>query len=422
MRLNKEVKCVKTIVDILFLSSIYLITYLCIYEMLVFYDKSEWAFLIPIFVSILASIIIKIFIFNISLKKNIITTIITFVILEMIIYFKDFNILFLGNKSTILTILTGFSLFTLLISKSFEDKKSDLISLNDYSEKDLFNLFYVNISKVQEIAMLIDNRIMKMVEKEQTSEELLKTSSSLTSRTTMLSGGTSVEKENNYKKRVYENFEVKMTKSLMLRKLYEVAKQNSNTKSMVPGQLVLIKDVELRRRNIDDTVMILNVLKDSKLKNQGDEKIEVNMNKMMEKILEDFTIDYQFEQEVSEGCHSTKWLIQMPFKTNDNFENGYQHNDLQLGKLSVIGIYRGEIDFSTRESVSSKFLNILSNSYNIDNNSAWNDAMKDSCVNQEKDQIFPLNFKPNKLDEKIHLIDLIAIIQELKINKGTENE
>mgnify|MGYP003088666015 CR=1 FL=1 len=422
MRLNKEVKCVKAIVDILFLSSIYLITYLCIYEMLIFYDKSEWSFLIPIFVSVLASIINKIFIFNISLKENIITTIITFVILEMIIYFKNLNILYIGNKSTILTILTGFSLFTLLISKSFEDKKSDLISLNDYSEKDLFNLFYVNISKVQEIAMLIDNRIMKMVEKEQTSEELLKTSSSLTSRTTMLSGGTSIEKENNYKNRVYENFEVKMTKSLMLRKLYEVAKQNSNTKSMGPGQLVLIKDVELRRRNIDDTVMILNVLKDSKLKNQGDENIEVNMNKMMEKILEDFTIDYQFEQEVSEDCHSTKWLIQMPFKTNDNFENGYQHNDLQLGKLSIIGIYRGEIDFSTRESVSSKFLNILSNSYNIDNNSAWNDAMKDSCVNQEKDQIFPLNFKPNKLDEKVHLIDLIAIIQELKINKGTEDE
>lgn len=422
MRLNKEVTCVKTIVDILFLSSIYLITYLCIYEILVFYDKSEWFFLIPIFVSILASIINNIFIFNISVKKNIITTIITFVILGMIIYFKDLNILYLGNKSTILTILTGFSLFTLLISKSIEDKKRDSISLTDYSEKDLFNLFYVNTSKVHEIAMLIDNRIMKMVEKEQTSEDLLKTSSSLTSRTTMLSGGTSIEKENSYKKRVYENFEVKMTKSLMLRKLYEVAKQNSNTKSIVPGQLVLFKDVELKRKNIDDTVMILNVLKDSKLKNQGDENVEINMNKMMEKILEDFTIDYQFEQEKSEGCHSTKWLIQIPYKTNDSFENGYQHNDLQLGKLSIIGIYRGEIDFSTRESISSKFLNIMSNSYNKDNNSAWNDEVKDSCFNQEKDQIFPLNFKPSKLDEKMHLIDVIAIIQELKINKGIENE
>ena len=168
MRLNKEVTCVKTIVEILFLSSIYLITYLCIYEILVFYDKSEWFFLIPIFVSILASIINNIFIFNISVKKNIITTIITFVILGMVIYFKDLNILYLGNKSTILTTLTGFSLFTLLISKSIEDKKRDSISLTDYSEKDLFNLFYVITSKVHEIAMLIDNRIMKMFENEQT--------------------------------------------------------------------------------------------------------------------------------------------------------------------------------------------------------------------------------------------------------------
>ena len=180
MRSNKDSKCVKIIVDFLFLSSMYLITYLCIYEILVFYDKSKWFFLIPIFVSVSTPIINNIFSFNISPKKNIITTIITFVILGMIIYFKDLNILYQGNKSTILTILTGLSLFTLLISKFFEDKKSDSISLTDYSEKDLFNLFYVNTSKVQEISMLIDNRIMKMVEKEQTSEDLLKTSSSLT--------------------------------------------------------------------------------------------------------------------------------------------------------------------------------------------------------------------------------------------------
>ena len=43
---------------------------------------------------------------------------------------------------------------------------------------------------------------------------------------------------------------------------------------------------------------------------------------------------------------SNKYIIQFPYKYTDNFENGYQHNDLQLGKLSLIGIYRGEIDFS----------------------------------------------------------------------------
>ena len=34
-----------------------------------------------------------------------------------------------------------------------------------------------------------------------------------------------------------------------------------------------------------------------------------------------------------------------------------------------------------------------------------------------KQQKFPFDFKPNKLSEKMHLIDVIAIIQELNINK-----
>lgn len=58
--------------------------------------------------------------------------------------------------------------------------------------------------------------------------------------------------------------------------------------------------MELQRRNVNDTVMLLNVLQDSKIKNQGDDNVEINMNKMMEKMLDDFTIDYVFQCEEGE--------------------------------------------------------------------------------------------------------------------------
>ena len=67
----------------------------------------------------------------------------------------------------------------------------------------------------------------------------------------------------------------------MLRKLYDVVNNNNTSSNITPGQLILFKDVELKRRNVDDTVMILNVLQDSKLKNQSNDSIEINMNKMM---------------------------------------------------------------------------------------------------------------------------------------------
>lgn len=423
MRGISKFKCLKNVVHIICLSSIYLFIYLCMYEVLVFYNKSKIFFFIPILVFILVTIINNILRFSISNKMNIITTIITFLILCVLVNIRFFNQLYMKNNSMILTFLTLISFINLLISKYYVDKNYNLQLLTKSPIQDLFNLFYVNTSKVHEIAMLIDNKIMKMVEKEQFSEELLKTTSSLASSTAMLSGETSIQKENNYKKRVYENFDVKTTKSILLRKLYEVAKQSSNREtSIVSGQLILFRDVELKRINIDDTVMILNVLKDSKLRNQGDENIEIDMNKMMQKILDDFTIDYQFEQKISDDCKNMKCLIQIPYSANDNFENGYQHNDLQLGKLSIVGIYRGEIDFSKKESVSSKFLEIMSDSYKKDFSSKWNDdIMKDSYINEEA-EISPFNFEPNKLNEKMHLIDVIAIIQELRINGETKNE
>lgn len=141
----------------------------------------------------------------------------------------------------------------------------------------------------------------------------------------------------------------------------------------------------------------------------------------MEKMLDDFTIDYQFEQSILEDGDKAKCLIQLPYKSNENFENGYQHNDLQLGKLSIVGIYRGKIDFSKRESVSSRFLDLLSESYKSEVYQNDNDIMKESSVIKEQ-QEFPFDFKPNKLNEEMHLIDVIAIIQELNINKERVDE
>lgn len=288
----------------------------------------------------------------------------------------------------------------------------------------LFNLFYLNTSKAHEIAMLIDNKIMKTIEREQISEELLKYNVAATLGPKEIgSADAGYTIEDGSKKRVYENFDVKITKSIMLRTIYETAQKNSGSNTTFKtGDLVLFKNIELQQRNLDDTVMILNILQDSKFKNQGNEDVEINVSKMMEKMLDDFTIDYTFEY----SCHTTdeetltnKFIIQIPYKAANNFENGYQHNDLQLGKLSIIGIYRGEIDFSKRESISSKFLEIMSTSYK-QNNSKKSEPIIEMKMSSyaTKNNSNPFNFNHQKLTGKINLIDVIAIIQELNFDRN----
>lgn len=314
------------------------------------------------------------------------------------------------------TIILSFFI-NLLVSKT--EKVDVNLKENFDTTTRLFNLFYLNTSKAHEIAMLIDNKIMKTIEREQVSEELLKYNSSVSlGQSAKASADMGYSFEDSSKKRVYENFDVKTTKSIMLRKIYETAlKKNGDQQDLDIGDLTIFENIELQQMNLDDTVMILNVLQDSKIKNQASDSIEINLNKMMDKMLDDFTIDYMFTVP-SKYKDKSPFIIQIPYKSTDNFENGYQHNDLQLGKLSLIGIYRGKIDFSKRDSISSKFLEMMSKSYNQEISKKENAVeMKLSSGSSTTNNV-QFEFNHEKLDKEMQLIDVIAIIQELNFERN----
>lgn len=354
-----------------------------------------------------------------------IPTLWSLILLFFIIKVKYFDNLFKMNFEIITFLIIVFSFINLAISK-YNNKEMNTEPKNNFSNQ-LFNLFYINTSKAHEIAMLIDNKIMKTVGKEQISEELLKYNDSLNfGKNDKFHVETGYSKEDSSKKRVYENFDVKTTKSIMLREIYEYTQKDINKLNKFKiGDLAVFNNIELKERNIDDTVMILNVLQDSKIKNEITDDLEINLNKMMDKMLDDFTIDYTFDYTINsdnkgeeENGEKEKYIIQLPYKSTDNFENGYQHNDLQLGQLSLVGIYRGKIDFSEKQSISSKFLEIMSDSYNQEMDKTNNNGigMKLSQNNHHLNNI-QLEFNHKKLEEELHLIDVIAIIQELNINR-----
>ena len=390
-----------------------------IYEMLRKFEIKQYWLLLALGMYILGTTFAKhIKIVRIVMGSLEISSILSFVLLCIGIR-NEYIAELLKNRFEIIEIIAIIALFiNLYISRNSTTKNVDTkIEPNSIQ---LFNLFYLNTSKAHEIAMLIDNKIMKTIEREQVSEELLKYNASSTmGLKDVASADIGYAMEDNSKKRVYENFDVKTTKSIMLRTIYETAqKKDSGTDSLKIGDLVLFKSIELQQRNIEDTVMILNILQDSKIKNQANDAIEINVNKMMDKMLDDFTIDYTFEC----VCKSTEedsstFIIQIPYKATDNFENGYQHNDLQLGRLSLIGIYRGKIDFSKRESISSKFLEMISDSYNQENKRKVKPAEMKLSSSGTTSHDIQFEFHHEKLTDEMHLIDVIAIIQELNFDR-----
>lgn len=414
----KEIRCKKIYSTISFSFAIFL-TEMSVYEILAKFELKQYWLLLPLAIYVIGSVLAK----HIKIVRAIsgsleISSISSFLLLYITIQNEHIAEL-LKKHFEIITVVVIMALFVnLYISQSCAPKATDMRS--EPNSLQLFNLFYLNTSKAHEIAMLIDNKIMKTIEREQVSEELLKYNASSTfGLKDAASADIGYSMEDSSKKRVYENFDVKTTKSIMLRTIYETAqKKDGSTADLKTGDLVLFKSVELKQRNIEDTVMILNILQDSKIKNQANDSIEINVNKMMDKMLDDFTIDYTFESICKPAKNgSSTFIIQIPYKATDNFENGYQHNDLQLGKLSLIGIYRGQIDFSKRESISSKFLEMISTSYNQANSrKAKPVEMKLSSSGTTPNDI-QFEFHHEKLKGEMHLIDVIAIIQELNFDR-----
>ena len=401
------------------LSLVFLLVDIEIYQVMFKLGIQNYWSVIPI-----ALYLFAIFAFNqirklyISSSCFAVSSLISLVLLFFFIRVNSFRIWVLLELESISFVIVVL-IFVIMISLIYRKEK-----INDHEkgakEKKLFNLFYINTSKSHEIAMLIDNKIMKTIENEQISELLLKRNTSFVlgqKVSSSIESGYSIE--DSTKQRVYENFDVKMTKSIMLRRIYETARKNKPKSNRLNiGDLTIFENIELQQRNIDDTVMILNILQDSKINNQENSPLEINLNKMLDKMLDDFTIDYTFTySDNKDDDISNQYIIQIPYKSTENFENGYQHNDLQLGKLSLVGIYRGEVNFSKRDSISSKFLELISDSFKQEtqrNKNLGEMKMSDGLVNPQNS---PLEFAHKKLDGVLHLIDVIAIIQELNFDK-----
>jgi len=396
-------------------SLIFLIIGVLLYQFFIQIGIQNFWMIIPIAISISAILLCKIIRQNHISPLHILTSgLISLLFLFLSIKFEKLLNFILFHLESISVI--SVALFFIMIICLMNNKTEKNISNNDADKNKLFNLFYINTSKSHEIAMLIDNKIMKTIEREQVSEKILKRSTNFSaSKKDNLYAEAGISTEDSSKQSVYENFDVKNTKSIMLRKIYETAQKNKKG-LLKEGNLIIFENIELNPRNIDDTVMILNILQDSKLKNQGNDAIEINLNKMMDKMLDDFTIDYTFSCTI-EGNDNNEYIIQIPYKSIDNFENGYRHNDLQLGKLSIIGIYRGEIDFSNRDSISSKFLDLMSESFKQETAKKEDEVIMKLSEAHGITPNIPFEFSHKKILGKYHLIDVIAIIQELNFDK-----
>ena len=276
---------------------------------------------------------------------------------------------------------------------------------------DYFNLVYINSAKSYEIATLIDDTVKTTIQKENSNATSRKNSFKVGTKNDLYSGYEN-SNELTVGSKISESFEVKSTKSTILRKVYEMSK-NFKDENLEQGDLIKFESITLNPVNAQDIPLILQVLQASKLDNPSTEGIELNMSNLLSTFLTDYTIDYSFKQ------GNEKFLVRFPYGEVEGFENGYRHSDFQLGKLNLVGIDRGKINFSEIDTISTKFLEFMSKQAKKNNvTKNVKDIIPKSSSFEKSDESrseFEIDFNYEKLNGTYHLIDVIAVVQKINV-------
>ena len=313
-------------------------------------------------------------------------------------------------------------LYMLIYSKIKGAKTSGMEGEEDKQEREkkIFSLYYINTEKVYEIAMLLNNRIVTSGTSENESESTLEKQTNIGINSNLkylesvkgeLGLSQNIQIHNGIKSKVLENFDVKTTKSNMLASIIAKANVYEGNENINLGALILLKNASLVLLNAEEsyavTKMILNgAFKNTKISSNSDDmKIEFDLSAMINSLLKDCAYEL--------GCivSDKKFLLTIPMTFENDFENSYNIYDLQVGTVTVVGIYRGKRQYEKRLSLQEIF---SENNEQKKVHTYENDDYRLQSSAKGKEEMFDdINNKGKQSGEFQEVIDVIAVIQEI---------
>lgn len=271
----------------------------------------------------------------------------------------------------------------------------------------MFNIYYINYSKAFEISMLIDNKILEKVMQERHSQGNL--DGNLGVDTKVLGDVPIVGKylpsldldaslSGLKSKKVIDNINVVSTKSTILSPIFSKAIEVKKLDDNKIGNIVKIRNVSLRVKNSNDILSSKTLL--SGLLNQipVDGYGEMNFTGLFEVLLKDSAYILIGETK-KQFIGADSIAIKIPIQADNELENQYSITDLEIGQVTVIGIYRGKY-------ATSDLLKKVDTLQKLQGLSAQENSEIETDAPQDSEQ--PDN-------SQIHFIDVIAVIQEINL-------
>ena len=204
--------------------------------------------------------------------------------------------------------------------------------------------------------------------------------------------------------KVVESLDVKTTKSILLRRVIEQCASVNKFDNSVEGDLVKVDHVKLELLDEDSLRQFL-ILRRDALKGMRVEGMEINnlIGSMLQDyayILKGIVYDESMETAISEI------IIKIPMEIQSEFENKYNINDLLIGHVSIVGIYKGIVK---EEFITS---NTFTYFQEADTRKGKQAETAGKIIKSNTPSVSN-NKHPNKSNKNYHFVDTLAIIQDV---------
>ena len=218
---------------------------------------------------------------------------------------------------------------------------------------------------------------------------------------------------NNRANRVEDTVKVVSSKSTILKPLYEKAKEVRRLDDSKVGNLVKIKNVFLSVVNSKD-VLATKALMSGLLSQVPVEGLgNIDLTSLMEVMFKGsaYVLCGKLPHRFGKDEHM---MLKIPMSAENEMESQYSISDIEIGKVTVIGIYRGEFTKSVVESKINRLLALneagKENQDQITTDHDDSIDIEDGVREEDKK-----NISNSSGNNKVHYIDVISIIQEINV-------
>jgi hypothetical protein len=280
----------------------------------------------------------------------------------------------------------------------------------------VFNIYYINFSKVYEISMMINNVFLSSIQRENSNSlENTKSISTNASISNALNNLTKIksyigvqysEKKTNSSKMV-ESLDVKTTKSILLKQIDKRTKLINDFSMCTEGDLVKVDNVKLQILN-ENNLREFKMFRSEAFKGLQVEGVDVN------NLITSMLKDYSYLLYGKMPNSSEMIVIKIPMELENEFESNYNIDDITIGRVSIIGVFKGTVQ---EEHINKNTFNHLYD-IGIKNQSEEDVEEEKVFTSAYQNEIVPI--VRSVMNREFIFVDVIAIVQNVNFKEEDE--